>query len=431
MGAPRSHQTRGPPGRPERAPARDAARHTPLAAGNNPMEADSNRMLRILHTADVHLGARHADLGDAASGQRERQFAAFKTSIDLALGEKVDIVLIAGDLFDSNTQPSRSVERVAAELARLVRSRIRTVIIPGTHDVYDRASVYRAYDLKALAGSKPNDEFVTVLTPENPEVLFTACDALIVSSVFDTKRAPESPLRNMRLGGDPRATWKIGLVHGAIAISGKTDGDDVVVTKDEIAATGLDYLALGHWHSTQQGKAGRVIYAYSGAPEPVALDQDRAGKVLIVSLDDSRGSKSITFEERTVGKTRFEKVDIDAAAIKSQPELVTRLVTRADPDLVLDVRLTGVRADELDLDTDEIEGELRRSFLKVRVRDQSLPALTEGALPSPDTIVGAFIRDIEAQIAELEASDETEHAGELRDVLRLGRLLLAGHEVSL
>jgi hypothetical protein len=65
------------------------------------------------------------------------------------------------------------------------------------------------------------------------------------------------------------------------------------------------------------------------------------------------------------------------------------------------------------------------------VRDQSLPALTEGALPSPDTIVGAFIRDVEAQIAELEAADEAEHAGELRDVLRLGRLLLAGQEVSL
>ena len=398
------------------------------------MEADSNRMLRILHTADVHLGARHADLGDAASGQRERQFAAFKTTVDLALGEKVDIFLIAGDLFDSNTQPSRSVERVAAELARLVRSRIRTVIIPGTHDVYDSASVYRAYDLKALAGSKPNDEFVTVLTPDNPEVVFTACDALIVSSVFDTKRAPQSPLRNLRLGGDPRATWKIGLVHAAIAITGKTDGDDVVVTKDEIAATGLDYLALGHWHSSQHGKAGHVIYAYSGAPEPVAIDQDRAGKALIVSLDDSRGSKSITFEERTVGRTRFEKVDIDAAAIKSQPELVTRLTTRADPDLVLDVRLRGIRADELDLDTDEIEGELRRSFLKVRVRDQSLPALTEGALPSPDTIVGAFIRDVEARIAELEADPSdatTSEAAELRDVLRLGRLLLAGHEVTL
>jgi DNA repair exonuclease SbcCD nuclease subunit len=391
-------------------------------------------MLRILHTADVHLGARYTDLGEVASAQRERQFAAFKTTIDLALAERVDVVLIAGDLFDSNTQPTRWVERVAAELARLVRSRIRTVIIPGTHDVYDDASVYRAHDLKTLAGSKPNDDFITLLTPENPEAVLQSCDLIVYANVFNTKRAPVSPLKNMRVANDNRATWKVGMVHGAIAISGKTDGDEVVVTRDEIAATGLDYLALGHWHSTQQGKAGQVAYAYAGAPEPVALDQDRAGKVLIVSLDDSGGAKSITFEERTVGKTRFERVEIDAATIKSQPDLVTRLATRSDPDLVLDARLKGVRSDDLDLNTDEIEAQLRPQFLKVRVRDYSLPPLTEGTLPSPDTIVGAFIRDVEGQIAELEASgqiEHLEHAAELRDVLRLGRLLLAGQEVTL
>ncbi len=42
-------------------------------------------MLRLLHTADVHLGARYADLGEAATAQRERQFAAFRASIDLAI----------------------------------------------------------------------------------------------------------------------------------------------------------------------------------------------------------------------------------------------------------------------------------------------------------------------------------------------------------
>ena len=76
-------------------------------------------MLRLLHTADVHLGARHADLGDAAAAQRERQFAAFQATVELALAEKVDLFLIAGDLFDSNTQPRRSVERVAAQLKLL------------------------------------------------------------------------------------------------------------------------------------------------------------------------------------------------------------------------------------------------------------------------------------------------------------------------
>src|SRR5215212_8713316 len=119
-------------------------------------------MLRIIHTADVHLGARHDDLGEQAAAQRERQFAAFKATVDLALAEKVDLFLIAGDLFDSNVQPRRSVERVAAELKRLVEAKIRTVVIPGTHDVYDRASIFRAYDLPALAGSGPDDDYITI-----------------------------------------------------------------------------------------------------------------------------------------------------------------------------------------------------------------------------------------------------------------------------
>ncbi|MBF8290804.1 MAG: sbcD-1, partial [Chloroflexi bacterium] len=100
-------------------------------------------MLRVLHTADVHLGARYSDLGEQAAAQRERQFAAFRAIVDLAIAEPVDLVLICGDLFDSNVQPRRSVEHVAAELKRLVDARIRSVLIPGTHDVYDRASIYR------------------------------------------------------------------------------------------------------------------------------------------------------------------------------------------------------------------------------------------------------------------------------------------------
>ena len=83
----------------------------------------------------------------------------------------------------------------------------------------------------------------------------------------------------------PDATWRLGLLHAAIAIPGRTDHDEVVITTDEIAASGLDYLALGHWHGAQVAKARGVTYAYAGAPEPVALDQDKAGKVLLVTLE--------------------------------------------------------------------------------------------------------------------------------------------------
>jgi DNA repair protein SbcD/Mre11 len=392
-------------------------------------------MLRLLHTADVHLGARHGDLGEAAATQRERQFAAFKAAVSLAIDEKVDAVLIAGDLFDSNTQPRRSVERVAAELKRLAEAKIRTVIIPGTHDCYDRSSIYRTYDLPGLAGSGPDDDMVTVLSPAVPSVHFATCDLAVHATVFATKRAPHSPLRDLKVapGGDS-ATWHVGMVHGAIAIPDRTDGDEVVVTKEEIAATGLDYLALGHWHSSQSGKAGTTTYAYAGAPEPVAMNQDGAGNVLLVTLEEKAGTKGVTVEERRVGQTHFEKLELDAAAVTSQPELAKAIAKKADPNLVLEVRLTGVKPDELDVNTTEVEESLKGSFLRLRVRDTALPALSAGSLPSPDTIAGAFIRDVEARIAELEADPSdpsTIEAGELRDVLRLGRLLLAGHEVTL
>jgi len=392
-------------------------------------------MLRLLHTADVHLGARHADLGDAAATQRERQFAAFRAAISVAIDEKVDVVLIAGDLFDSNTQPKRSVERVAAELKRLSEAKIRTVILPGTHDCYDRSSIYRSYDLAAMAGAGPDDDSVTILTPDRPSVHLSACDVIVYGTVFATKRAPYSPLRDLRIAADEdKAAWHVGMVHGSLAIPDRTDRDEVVVTKEEIAATGLDYLALGHWHSVQRGKAGTTTYAYSGAPEPVAVNQDGAGNVLLVSLEENGLARTVTIEERRVGLTHFEKLELDAARVKSQPDLIGTLLKKGDPNLVLEVRLTGIRPDELDLDTTEVEEQLDGSFLRARVRDSSIPALSAGSLPSPDTIAGAFIRDVEARIAELEADPADASSGEaaeLRDVLRLGRLLLAGHEVTL
>ena len=391
-------------------------------------------MLRLLHTADVHLGARHADLGDAASAQRERQFAAFRTSVDLAIAEQVDLFLVAGDLFDSNVQPGRSVERVAAELARLAQARIRSVLIPGTHDVYDRSSVYRAYDLPALAGTRPAEEMVTILTPERPWIHFPSLDAVVHGPVFATKRAPHSPLRDLAAAEAPAATWRIGLLHASVAIPGRTEHDEVVVTLDEIGASGLDYLALGHWHSAQRSKAKGVTYAYSGAPEPVAVDQDRAGKVLLVTLEERDGAKVVSVEERVVGRTSFRSLDVDAATVASQPALVEKLRSTADPDLVLDVRLIGVRPDTLDLESLEVEEALKGAYLRVRVRDASRPALTEGALPPAETIAGAFIRSVEGRIADLEASGDDpaqREAAELRDALRLGRLLLAGQEVTL
>ena len=381
--------------------------------------------------ADVHLGARHQDLGPAAAAQRERQFAAFEAALAVATSERASVVLVAGDLFDSNTQPRRSVDRVAAAFRRLVESGVRVVLIPGTHDVYDSSSIYRTYDLAALAGVPAGGDKLVVLIPERPDVVYPALDLVVYGRVFATKRAPRSPLAEFSARAEERARWRIGMVHGSLRIPGRTEHDEVVFTEQEVAASGLDYLALGHWHSFRKGVAGETTWAYAGAPEPVAVDQDGAGQVLLVDLEEVGGTRSVRITPRAVGRTRFLQVDIDASALASQEALVEQLAPLADPDLVLDVRLTGVLPDALDLDDDEVERRVGGSFFRYRLQNLAVAPLPEGPLPPPDTIAGSFIRDLEARVEAADASGRAGEAEELREMLRLGRLLLDGQTVTL
>jgi len=378
----------------------------------------------LLHLADVHLGARHADMGAAAAKQRDRQLAAFTRAIDEGLKHSVDAALICGDLFDSNAQPRRSVERAVSELKRLTDAGIHVVIIPGTHDVYDSRSIYRAFDLPGLAGLPIGSDLLTVLTPEHPELVIKDLDLIVYGRVFATKRAPRSPLDGFSAGADDRASWKVGMIHGSRQIPGVVDRDEVLFTDAEIAASGLDYLALGHWHSFSSGRCGDTTWAYAGAPEPVAVDQDGAGNACLVRLEDGAGSGSVRVDQVRVGRTVFRAEAVDAARLENQDEMVQQLRGLADPDLILHVSIDGIAPDTLEIDSDEVERALAPSFLHVRVRDRSVTEMAAGPDLPEDTVAGRFIADLESRIRAAEAVGDADAAEQGRQVLRLGRRLL-------
>ena len=381
-------------------------------------------MPRLLHMADVHLGARHRDLGEAATRQRERQLAAFRRGLEAGLAARVDVALICGDLFDSNAQPRRTVEVAATELRRLTEKGIRVVLIPGTHDSYEAGSIYRVFDLRLMAGLSEGSDLLTVLTPERPDVVFRDVDLVVYGRVAATKRVSRSPLADFTTAAESRGRWRVAMIHGSMIIPGKVEQDDVIFSSTEVAASGLDYLALGHWHSWLTGQAGSTTWAYPGAPEPLALDQTGAGRVAIVNLEERAGERVVTVEPVTVGRTRFGSLELAATEIPSQAALVNRLMGLADPDLILDVRVGGVATQRLDIDTDAVARELSVSFLKLRIQDRSVAALPEGPLPPPDTIAGAFMRDLEARITAAEAIGDEGAAEEAREALQLGRLLI-------
>lgn len=358
-------------------------------------------MLRLLQTSDLHLGARAVDLGEAGAILRERRAAAFERSIALAVSEQVNLVLIVGDLFDTNLVTRGLVGRVAAGLAGLARAGIRTVVLPGDHDRLEPASVWHAFDLAALAGAAG---LFSVLDP----AAGPAGDlALADLGLTITARFPAPDLRDDR--------WRVGLVHRLVR-----------PRDDEIAGAGVDYLAVGGMHEAASGGAADVAWGASGAPDLVD-PRDRAGEVLLVRLDEKGDRRSVSVERRRVGTTRYESISLDLATLADRAAVEAAIATRADggagADLVLDVSLTGDWADRLDADPDAIQTALRDRFLQLRVRNHASPVLSGDGAPSAETVRGAFIRDLEARIATPVEGDPP--PDELRAALRQGRRLLA------
>ena len=182
-----------------------------------------------------------------------------------------------------------------------------------------------------------------------------------------TKRAPASPLAGFDVRADDRATWKVGMIHGSRTIPGLVESDDVIFTDAEVADSGLDYLALGHWHNYSTGRAGGTIWAYAGAPEPVAVDQDGAGSVLPGPAGGAErrptragaaGASGPHGLPRRVGRCRRGR---ERGRSSSRD-----CVSWGTPTWSWMSVVDGIAPDTLELDLDEVERALAGAFLHVR-----------------------------------------------------------------
>ena len=261
-------------------------------------------MLRLVQLSDVHLGARHPTLGERAADQRERQFAAFGRAVEIALATPADLVLVAGDLFDTAVPAKTAVERATGLLRKLVAAGIPIVLIPGASDAPGRASLYHANDVVGLVGDGPGAGSLTILDDDAPDVVLPSVAARV------TTRFPASDL--------PEEGWRIGIIQRA------TRPRD-----DEIAASGVDYLAIGGPHEAATGRAANVTWGSSGAPELVDVEHDHGSDVLLVTLDEAAARPTV--EQLRVGRTRYEKLDLELAGLAGQAALVEAVAGEGRP----------------------------------------------------------------------------------------------------
>lgn len=368
-------------------------------------------MVRLLHTSDIHLGRQFPMLRSKASEYRNQLLKTFEKIVRLAGTEGVSLLLIAGDLFDTNRIYGLTVGKVLSEFKELDTAGIRVCIIPGTHDAYDKDSVYRSLSFP------PN---VTVLTPEHNIQTYEDLGLTVYGMVPETRYWENSPLEHLPLVQE--STFHVGMIHCSINIAGRMQNDTGTLDRNAIGSSGLDYLALGHWHSFQDFSQGRTAACYSGSPEPIDMDQTGAGNVVMVTLKENEKAE---FQPIFVGTKKSDTVTIDVSPFESIEPLSRIIESRADPNLILEATLTGLCKINYTLNAREIEDMLGGRFFNLRVINETHPALATVKLNhyTDKTVTGRYLRIIEEKIA---TAGSPEDKSLYEEALKLGFALLQG-----
>ena len=367
-------------------------------------------MLKILHTADIHLGAKFSGLGNKGASQREQLRATFKNIIATAVNERVNIVLIAGDLFDSNQQSQRNVDLVIEQFNLLGSNNIPVCLIPGTHDSFDSSSIYRKVDFEREC---PN---LKVFADGNMSCKeYPTLDLTVYGRPNLSNRSSVSPLKGLTRSTSSK--FHIAMAHGSLYIPEKTAKDDHVFRLEEVQASGMHYLALGHWHRVYRCLAEPPAW-YSGPPEWISGQTERGG-VLLVSLSETG---EVKVERKTLGLRDYDEIELDVSGVQDLAMLEARISEGASQNLVRKVTLKGLRDAELIINPEELETRFGKEFFHLNVVDKSHPKSEEVTEDEERLIRNRFIRLMKKQIegSEGEERDIAENA------LQYGAALLDG-----
>jgi DNA repair exonuclease SbcCD nuclease subunit len=357
--------------------------------------------LRVVHLADVHLGAPLANFGDYAARRRIEQEEAFRRAIDVALARRAHLVLIAGDLFDTFRPDAATVNLVRRELGRLREAGIMTLAVPGTHDSLAWGDcVYRRETL-------PFHRLFTEPTFDDPATLEIGGAPVVVYGIaFDPQRSGRGwdSLRRTRPDG-----IHLAIVHAACRFNPEwpIGPEDLPFREDELAGFGMDYLALGHYHNTRLfEEGGRVIGAYSGSLE--GRDWTETGPRHVLVLEWDRPGVPPRVERVPVHSRAVAETEVDVTGRGDQEEIQQAIEAACVPESLWRIVLTG--EPEVAPRTRQLEATLAPRYGHVQVVDRttlfSSHVLAERL--EEETVRGEFFRRLSKVRAG--ARDERERA---------------------
>ena len=246
--------------------------------------------MKFIHTADWQLGKPFARVEDEdkRSIVRQERFMAVQRIGELVRQKEVSFVLVAGDLFDSNTANKSTVSNACSMIGKLG---VPCLVIPGNHDHGGQDSMWESdfflHEKEALA---PN---LRLLLDREPCVLDEAvifpCPLLNRLEQLD----PTSWLRNPEIFDSiPFDKPRILLAHGSTQQFDSADDEEDdnnhhsnLIHLERLPLGEFDYIALGDWHGTKQVNEKAW---FSGTPERDRFpkgESNHPGHVLVVEAN--------------------------------------------------------------------------------------------------------------------------------------------------
>ncbi|SMG28898.1 DNA repair exonuclease SbcCD nuclease subunit [Corynebacterium pollutisoli] len=257
--------------------------------------------ITFIHSSDLQLGMTRWFLeGEAQARFDDARLDSLRRLGDLATREGAAFIVIAGDVFDSNSLSPQTTGRALEALRGLP---VPVYLLPGNHDPLVADSVFKLID---VAG-------VHLLS--DTSVVQVADGVELVGAPLRARTAASDLVRDALEGLEPTEAVRIMVGHGQAEARGndlRPDLIDLGYVESRLADGTIDYLALGDTHSAQPvGTSGRVWF--SGSPEvtdfrdhaTVGGGETNSGRALVVEV--SKGTAAV--REEPVGQWTFEALD--------------------------------------------------------------------------------------------------------------------------
>jgi DNA repair protein SbcD/Mre11 len=343
--------------------------------------------LKLLHTADLHLGMTHNHRNYPEDLRRqlvESRYETLEGLVESANLEQCRLLVVAGDLFHRANMAREGIIRTVRILSRFEGSCV--AILPGNHDFYDPFGLlWKEFLDNAFDG-------LAVLSETAPYSLQEyGIDAVLYAAPCHRRNSGENRLGWIReLKARPPGRWHIGVAHGSVAgVSPDFDQLYYPMTGSELAAAGLDHWCLGHTHTRYPDldRAGRQPYLFSGTPEPDGFDCRHGGSAWVTILDEEGHTESRAMD---AGRFRFFELERELRCAADLELLKEELRSFGD-DILIRLRLGGVLPDEelrglpgwfrelrqtlayLEVDHSGLEAELTPGLVAARFADRSFP----------------------------------------------------------